>query len=119
MKNTLKKIAVMQAFCEGKPIQMYYNSINKWEDYISGEPLWDWRNQNYRIKQEPEYQPFDFNDAESLIGNIIRHKATKSLSVITNVNPKNVTSSGTVIHYDILLNKYEYTDGSICGKLKQ
>ena len=115
--TTEEKIKVMQGYLDGKTIQrrINYHGYN-WED-IKGDPSWDQHNYEFQIKSE--YIPFDFSDAENLIGNIIRYKQTKSLSVITNVNPKNVTSSGTVIQYQDLIDKYEYTDGSICGKLKQ
>ena len=115
--STEEKITVMQAFVDKKKVEILIN--NKWEEMTISDPTWGWGVDNYRIKQEPEYIPFDFSDAENLIGKIVKHKETKSLSVITNVNPKNVTSSGTVIHYDVLFSKYEYPDGSICGKLKQ
>lgn len=118
--STEEKIAVMQAYVDGKNIE-YKEKGFEWKtvNCNNSNLSWDWYLNNYRIKQEPEYIPFDFNDAEQIIGNIIRHKETKSLSVITNVNPKNVTSSGTVIKYEDLLNKYEYPDGVPCGNLKQ
>lgn len=118
MKTTEEKIAIMQAFVEGKIIESSKRGNDNWTRFPC-EPNWNWDDLDYRIKQEPEYIPFDFTDAEQLIGKIVRYKSTHSLSVITNVNPKNVTSSGTVIKYEDLFNNYEFTDGSICGKIKQ
>lgn len=74
-------------------------------------------NENKPIKDE--YVQYDFSDADNLIGNIIKHKDTSSLSLITNVNTKWVTSSRSGITYSQLLDNYEFQDGSMCGKIKK
>lgn len=74
-------------------------------------------NENKPIQDE--YVPYDFSDAENLIGKVIKHKQTSSLSLITNVNTKWITSSRSGITYLQLLDNYEFPDGSICGKLKK
>lgn len=119
--TTEEKIAVMQAFCEGKTIQMYYNSLDVWKDYTSGEPLWNWRDQNYRIKQKPKYISFDFSDAESLIGKVIKSKNSKNIFLITgyDVSENYFIVGNTTQNFKTLFENCEFLDGSPCGKLNQ
>ena len=73
--TTEEKIAVMQAFVDKKEIEILIN--NEWKTMVIPDPNWNWGADNYRIKQEPKYQPFDFSDAENLIGKTIKHNQTK------------------------------------------
>jgi len=52
--TTKEMIAVMQAYIDGKKIQIADKGCKDWENYI-GEPLWDWDTFDYRIK--PEEKP--------------------------------------------------------------
>lgn len=47
MTTTAEKIAVMQAFEEGKPIEYLSTWLNKWVNTDS--PMWDWSSCDYRI----------------------------------------------------------------------
>ena len=51
MKTTKEKIEIMQAYERGEQIQIYGAIPNKWTD-MNIEPLWDWKNFNYRVKSE-------------------------------------------------------------------
>mgnify|MGYP003329924594 CR=1 FL=1 len=52
MKTTKEKIEVMQAFEEGKPIQIRINKEDgKWFDFKE-TPHWNWEENDYRIKPE-------------------------------------------------------------------
>lgn len=60
MKNdTSYKISVMQAYDEGKKIQIDIDRRNKWTDIT--EPSWNWIDNNYRIKPQPKvtYRPYN------------------------------------------------------------
>lgn len=59
--TTRQKIAVMQAFCNGKPIQVRASRVGLangfnclyWQNYTKqDEPDWDWWNYEYRIKEQ-------------------------------------------------------------------
>ena len=57
--STEDKIAVMQAFEDGKPIECIPRKGCKWvsiNDCIPPEPIWDWESCNYRIKPAPASQ---------------------------------------------------------------
>lgn len=52
--NTKEKIEVMQAYLDGRKIQLRGKTLRfpKWED-IEKEPEWNFINNEYRIKPEP------------------------------------------------------------------
>lgn len=50
--NTEDKIEIMQAFVDGKPIEVRFTShIGDW--YTCVDPTWDWLNCEYRLKPDP------------------------------------------------------------------
>ena len=49
------RIALMQAYVDGKQIQYFNRLEGKWED--TTDPRWS-QGSSYRIKQEPNYRPF-------------------------------------------------------------
>lgn len=111
-----EKIKVMQAFADGKEIECKNKVLANWDACIS--PVWDWRSYEYRIKSEPEYVPYTFNDAKGLIGKTIIHKKTKNLYMIIGASNAYVNPAGygNVPYGDILAN---FTDinGSPLGKV--
>lgn len=60
--TTAEKIAVMQAFSDGKKIQRhcFLNSNLKWED--TEAPMWNWMAYEYRIKPERDCRPYNNTD---------------------------------------------------------
>ena len=50
--TTREMIAVMQAYADGKKIQIADKGSKDWADYGTGEPVWDWDAFDYRIKPE-------------------------------------------------------------------
>lgn len=111
MKTTEEMIAVMQAYVDGKEIELFNSKT--WEHII--DPAWNWRNNDYRVKETPEYVPFTFEDAEFLIGKVVKHKKDKWVELITYCN-ENETA---ICPYEHLLDNYTFLDGTPCGKLKQ
>lgn len=61
MKATREKIAVMQAYADGKKIEFDAESKDVWESWESREePNWNWEENDYRIKPEPKYRPYKY-----------------------------------------------------------
>lgn len=113
MKTTKEKIAIMQAFEDGKKIELYSKTDNVW--YSATSPDWNWAICDYRIKPEHEYVPFTFEDAEFLIGKTVRCKSHDYVALIISV-----TKEGTSVDdFKPLLEDFTFLDGSPCGKLKQ
>jgi hypothetical protein len=118
IETTKEMIAVMQAYCNGKEIEYSINTGESWKEVKN--PSWNWASADYRVKQkEPEYLPFDFTDAKSLIGKIVKYKNdTNFLGMITSVSMDSVTIGGVFLSHEVLLKEYLFLDDSICGKLK-
>ena len=112
MKTTQEMIAVMQAYADGKEIELL-NSTGKWRTVSA--PSWNWDIHVYRVKETQEYVPFTFDDAEFLIGKVVKHKIDNWVELITFCN-ENETA---ICPYEHLLDNYTFLDGSPCGKLKQ
>lgn len=57
MKTTAEKIAVMQAYEEGKTIRiispMFTHKLNKKKEDIAGTPNWNWGDLDYEVVKEP------------------------------------------------------------------
>ena len=68
IEETKERIAVMQAYVDGKQIQVE-SSDSKWADVP--EPSWS-INGNYRIKPEPKYRPF--KNAEECWQEMLKHE---------------------------------------------
>ena len=51
-----KMLPIMQAFAEGKMIEIFNN--REWNDLIIESPKFDCKPSCYRIKPEPKYRPF-------------------------------------------------------------
>lgn len=68
IEETKERIAVMQAYVDGKQIQGMC-SDGKWVDVP--QPSWS-INENFRVKPEPKYRPF--KDAEECWQEMLKHQ---------------------------------------------
>ena len=68
IEETKERIAVMQAYVDGKQIQVE-SSDSKWADVP--EPSWS-INGNFRIKPEPKYRPF--KDVDECWQEMLKHQ---------------------------------------------
>lgn len=116
--TTEEKIAVMQACLDNKTIEIKSKTEKEWNT-CDFEPLWDWLKYEYRIKSE--YIPFDFSDAELLIGRTVKSKHSKNIFLITgyDISEKYFIVGNTTQTFYQLFNDCTFLDDSPCGKLKQ
>jgi hypothetical protein len=79
MRTTKEKIAIMQAFEDGKPIEMKNASSAQWSTLSMGksaDPIWNWGSCDYRIKQEPKvvyinyYEDYEESEGYSPYGDV-------------------------------------------------
>jgi len=70
MKTLEEKIKIMSAALAGAKIEV--SDMGAWHPVDS--PTWNWCDFDYRIKPENKQVPYDFSDAESLIGRKFRAK---------------------------------------------
>lgn len=100
-----------EAYSQGKIIQVNMNS--QWED-ITGEPIWNGDVKYLRIK--PEYVPFDYSDADKMIGKVVKLKSSV-VGIITAVYCDESVIVGNVPYtFKELFNDFTFFDGSVCGK---
>lgn len=109
-----------KAYKQGKIIQQKYASNpDKWQDVEGSIDAICNNNiiENLRIKPTPIYIPFDFSDAEKLIGKAIKYH--NEVLLITKVNEKGIWVNGEFyFDYENIM-ECTFLDGTICGKLKQ
>jgi hypothetical protein len=58
MKTLQEKIAVMQAFADGKKIEICDSGVSNWRGSIN--PTWNWDLCNYRVKHDPVVVEHEF-----------------------------------------------------------
>ncbi len=117
MKTTKEMIEVMQAFEAGKEIEFYSDTSHDWV-YISIKPIWNWGEFDYRIKPQPKYVPFTFEDWELFLGKTVFGKSEKNCCGIINYCDTEVVLFGTRYHnYYDFFHLFTFPDGTPCGKL--
>lgn len=114
-------------------LQKHWKTIEAWKngaeiEFLSpicdkkwhkcGEPDW-LEHYEYRIKTQPEYVPFDFSDAEKLIGKAVVFKSDGNIYQIIAVNKTHCAVCTEGWEYKMLLESFTFLDGTPCGKLKQ
>jgi hypothetical protein len=104
---------IMDAVLQGKEVQIHKESnwVNVGEDpdlmLVLAYPC--------RVKPEPEYIPFTFEDAKDLIGKVVVDK--HSIATIDYLDVNGCTVSMTSWTYEAVLERYTFLDGTPCGKL--
>lgn len=123
MKTIQEMIQIMQAYQEGKQIQIYDKMHKQWVD---DEPNWNWGLHEYRIKPKQEFVPFEsteeFLEAQRKHGvKIKRIEDDILLDIYVNYYTDRVLlvdSIGTIENtlLSILYRNYKFLDGTPCGK---
>lgn len=111
---------IIEAFKNGADIQ-FLDYAGEWRD--ADKPLFR-IDVKYRVKPKQEYIPFDYSDAEYLIGKVVKSKDNKEISMIISFDLDNsdllqITLGSSFISFYDLFQDYTFLDGSPCGKLKQ
>jgi len=114
--TTEGKIAVMQAYIEGKKIEGRPKDAEAFGNAI---PLWNWAEFDYRVKPEPKYVPYD-SVMEVDRDKWITPKNDTVLFRIGSLDTKDNTicySFESWINLNGLFEDFTYEDGTPCGKL--
>lgn len=56
--NTQEKIEIMQAYLDGKEIEVRAKGLRNW-NVCHTRPEWDWNGCEYRVKKAPKYRVID------------------------------------------------------------
>ena len=105
------------AWANGTEIEYYDNLDSKWKLAKTPHFILDCQ---FRVKSEQELIPFDFTDAEKLIGKVVRHKeGFDCVAVLLECNLQHICIGNDFEIYEVLLQDYTFLDDSPCGKLKE
>lgn len=114
-------LPIMKAYSEGKDLQCKHKTHSPdipWENALyptfSSDLI-------YRVKPEPKYIPFTFEDRDMFKDRWIYSKEYGNLTKIIHIEDDSVRSvtigTGDAFSYSELLNLYTFEDGTPCGKL--
>ena len=122
MKTTKEMIEVMQAYDRGEQIECF--NTMKWKDVKN--PVWDWLNNNYRVKPKKIYVPFhtpeEFLTAYRKHGEFIENKESgEKMNAYVDKNGIVILSTALNCTYTFeslgtLFGCYKFSDGTPCGK---
>ena len=129
MKTIQEMVDIMQAYQEGKQIQIYDKMHKQWVD---DEPNWNWGLHEYRIKPKPEFVPFESTEEflEALrehgggLINILDGEVLNANDIYISINGKVYKGKDTQIGYNLypigdlkdLFKNYKLIDCTPCGK---
>lgn len=129
MKTIQEMVDIMQAYQEGKQIQIYDKIHNQW---IDDEPNWNWGLHEYRIKPKPKFRPFksvdEFLEAQREHGggliNILDDEVINDTDIYISINGNVYKGKDTQIGYHLdpigdlkdLFKNYKFIDCTPCGK---
>ena len=132
MKTTKEMIEVMQAYLKGEKIEYRYGNTDWLECRV---PIWNWNSIEYRVKPKQKTKTktktkfLPFETVEEFLKAQIEHGAIikmidddRLLSAFVRydgsvlfVLPKSICEK-LLINVDNLFGKYEFADGTPCGK---
>lgn len=102
-------------------LEYYSTTYNEWNpvaEDLAGTLLDISDGVEYRIKPEPKYVPFAFEDAELFWLKRIKRKNNKSfVTTILAYDDRNVYFDDDSVTYEQLLSDYEFNDGTPAGRL--
>lgn len=103
------------SWADGKQIQ-YQSEGEDWDDI--NDPAF-FPDCEYRVKPEPILIPFDYSDAEHLLGRVVTRKDVNKRAIIVEVREEGVVEGRTFHGYSAFLTTCLFADGSPCGKQKK
>lgn len=108
----------VQALADGKQIQFLRKDNLSWEDI--DDPNFQ-KDIEYRVKPEPLLIPFDYSDAEFLLGKSVKSVDGTLIGMVTSAGKcTGVRVGGSVIYdYADFLKTFTFFDGTPCGKQKK
>lgn len=118
LERAMKAVEIGQAVLDGKEIEYRYrNDFRQW--FGVHTPSLNFDEYNYRVKPEPKYVPFSFEDANDLMGKVIKKMDGTHVQKIVQLNRDYVFAGVGIMDYEWLLKYYTFLDGTPCGKKAQ
>ena len=115
-RNKAKELSdILLAYSQGKLIQISNNG-NQWVEWIATNPDSIFNYNYYRIKPKPKLVPFTFEDNLLFRDKWVKTKGSTGMFKIMFYGNTTVVLNNNTITYLELLNRFEFEDGSPCGK---
>lgn len=110
-----KRMKVMQAYLDGKTIETSVIGSGIW--VIVEEPEFNFKAQEYRVKADPKYRAYTFEEIP--VGKVVKFYKGGMRCLIQRVrNIDKQVDVGEWITFEGLLKYWTFEDGSICGVLE-
>ena len=124
MKTIDEMISVMQAYRDGKKIEIRFKTPIKGEWGSTSMPTWDWVRCDYRVKPDPQKKVVPYESAEEFLAAQKEHGmylyACGQRHLPTLVDDCCVVTysiSGIIAHtYEEICDMYCFEDKTPCGK---
>lgn len=118
-KEAKELLPIIQAFSEGKTIEIYSDS--EWQDLIIGSVKFDCKPSCYRIKPEPKYRPF--KTKEECWNEMLKHQpfgwvkeiSSEMLYLINGISDMSIVIMENIDSFKEAMNIYEFKDGTPFG----
>ena len=112
-------LPIIQAFSEGKTIEIYSDS--EWKDLIIGSIKFDCKPSCYRIKPDPKYRPF--KTKEECWNEMMKHQpfgwvkeiSSEMLYLINGISDMSIVIMENIDSFKEAMNIYEFKDGAPFG----
>lgn len=114
-EETKRRIAVMQAYVDGKEIEFYNGTNGQWETL--SDVLWC-SNTKYRVKPTPKYRPFE--SAEECWNEMAKHepfgwlRSNDCYAFVSRLSDNKMgicINSGEIVNFETAFRLFKFADG--------
>lgn len=120
-EDTKERIAVMQAYVDGKDIEFYNGTNGQWETL--SDVLWC-SNTKYRVKPTPKYRPF--RSAKECFDGMVKHgqfcwlQSSDRYVIARGCDNGGIyISSDEAVSFEAALRLYKFVDGTPFGVIEE
>jgi len=114
--STLEKALVMLQVEWDKCVVINLEQTFNTTKFMPLVPQWNWESYNYQIIPQKKLVPFDYSDAEYLIGKVVKQKLLFTVGIIVGVDEYKVAISNGSDTFSDFLEYFTFLDGNPCGK---
>lgn len=124
-EETKKAIDVMQAYVDGKTIELKFKDNEHWN--VNTNIGWNFVDFEYRVKPEPKVRPYE--NAEEFLydmkhhGPMLKHAVAGHYKSINSIDIHGIMLYGCdnmhYYYYKDVLERYTWQDGTTCGIIEE
>lgn len=113
-EETKERIAVMQAYVDGKEIEFYNGTNGEWETLSN--VLWC-SNEKYRVKPTPKYRPFE--SSEECWNEMLKHEPFGWIKDHDGIYFQIQSTDGSEGRFERSFKRYTFVDGTPLGVIEE